>query len=336
MAVTRDEVKATAWNLLRAGQRPTTTNVREQLGGRGSQQTLVAALSEFWGDVGHMLTDSELPSTVLDSARSTWKQAVQVAGELWGQERAALLSAAEKTQASLADNETRHHETVDALQRNEEMLASANGVAEQLRRNLEQATVDLAEQRRLAAAKESEAQALREELCAEREARERDEAGLLNRVDVANQRTKEEEARSQQLAARLEKSSGEIVTLKLDQATKAQALVDLEQRVADWKKQGESLSSKLEAREARIAECEREIGKLASALAGSDKRLTEAKEEAERSRVIGDGHRGALEERNRAIAILETRLEMSERALQDALSRRGHPGDRPATRRKGV
>lgn len=72
----------------------------------------------------------------------------------------------------------------------------ANGVAEQLRRNLEQATADLAEQRRLAAAKESEAQALREELCAEREARERDEAGLLNRVDVAYQRTKEEGARA--------------------------------------------------------------------------------------------------------------------------------------------
>lgn len=287
MTNTRTLAKEAAFKLLQRGERPTADKVRAAIG-RGAQQTILAALDEFWQETGARLSEPRLPEPLLEPVMALWSQAVSLATQHWQNERAGFEERIQTLGQSV--------QTL-TLERDEERTArlSEQTRAERADRLVVQLQQQLAEQleigRTLRAETDrlvSESSQLKDSLQTEREARERDQAAWLQQIDAGRQAIKGIQAERDQLAKQLDEAretrvrQGILLSQTQQQVAgleteverlvrerdESRALVmtlarDLEQRDSELQ-HGAQL---LESRDAQLRECETRLQASGDSLA---------------------------------------------------------------------
>jgi len=99
--LTRSRARAATLNLLRAGIKPTVTNVRREIGS-GGQQAIQEAIHETLVELARQSAVPGLPVPVVEALRAVWVELENTARTQWDAERAALSARLEQTETELS------------------------------------------------------------------------------------------------------------------------------------------------------------------------------------------------------------------------------------------
>jgi len=308
---TREQAKAAAWQILRGGERPTTINVRAALGGRGSQQTLVAALNEFWRDLGDLLDPGELPLDVVRGCYALWQAAVEEAERRWEGERRRLAAAAQVADEALAQSELERHGLALALEEREAANRACEGALAERCAELEAERTRSAEEAEARVQAQREVASLGEVLAEERALREQESAQALREIDALRQTIKAGDKERTRLTGELELARRELAEEKIAGVTLRQELGSVQARLAEEQAAAQHQGALLRA-------SGEELGRLRSerATVAVDLEREEARARALEERLrVGEEARLALAVK---IAALEEGLRGAHAALDAA------------------
>lgn len=250
MTSTRILAKEAALRLLQNGERPTADRVRNTIG-KGSQQTILSALDEFWGEIGGRLNEPRLPEALLGPMNTLWTQAVREAGRQWDAERSSLEARTRVLEEGLSGAEMALSNTQVALRHSQKEAGEAHEHARRQGERLAELERDIQalqeESNRLA----TQGDQLKELLRVEREGRERDQTIWLKEIDTARQAVKTANAEKETLVRTLSQARDAQVRQELLLKQSEQTNTDLDARL---KAKETQLEAKSEAHECVLAE----------------------------------------------------------------------------------
>jgi chromosome segregation ATPase len=250
-AVRQADVDRAAKKLLKEGTRPSVEKIRQELGGRGSPNSLMVLLDRFYEDLGKRLNEEDAPDSVVALAREMWGTA-RAQAQVGVEERISEVKVEANAKVETAEAAVR--ETSEALEEITGQLTSSKESCQELSSNLSTSEESLGKCRESVATltERCEAQsnaieglkadlrAAHDEAVLQREqAREREEAMRIKqmlKLDAASERAKEEEQRATATQAKLDsvlEKSSEATKLHAHamaraDATKNQLQVDLQ------------------------------------------------------------------------------------------------------------
>lgn len=339
---TRALVREAAYAMLMAGDKPSGPAIRARIG-QGNNNTINAALKDFWLEVGDVLRGATvrpagIPEEVYGLARSLWAQALPYAEQVFEAERVTLdarvTQAEERAVAAVRLQEEAARQvtaltaelatTQTTLRQLEQTLAAETARREQLEAHRAQVQQDA---QAAVAQAETAVKTAEATLVRERERADREQARLLQQVDETR-RQMEESKRQAAAQAGEAKAARAKVEARIEELTQlnqerigalmqAQATIKSVEKERDTRAQeAEHLTRKLEQSQRAAEQAGREhaaaLERRAQQIEDVRQELAKAREEAIVLRVERDGFKGELSRR-------QAELE----AAQQSLRRRG-------------
>ncbi|WP_043750488.1 DNA-binding protein [Imhoffiella purpurea] len=336
MSTTRILTKEAAFKLLQKGERPTADRVRAAIG-QGAQQTILAALDDFWGEVGARLCEPRLPESLVEPVNAIWSQAVVEAGRQWQSERAGFEERIGTLETEKEGLRRELNELREELERRERLADEQRALAaRQVARIAEQELTLEERSQRIQSLEEESARLvarrdqLGELLEVEREGRERDQAAWLKEIDAARQALKAANAEKETLTRTLAETRDAKVRqdLLLERAERERSELESRLRTETESRehalaQSADLSRRIERLEAESARDREEIAAWRETLGAKERELAELAETSHGLRLQSE----RLDAENRILrdqvsALRSDRSEI-ERFFQQAMARLG-------------
>ncbi|RKT46629.1 DNA-binding protein [Thiocapsa rosea] len=230
MSSTRDRAKASAMEILCAGQRPTAEQVRQSIG-QGAQQTILSALDEFWAEVGERLREPRLPEALVKPVRELWGQAVEEAQRQWASEKTRLEMDSRNLRVQLDAVVLENSDLIAAVEAARTAAAEADARAREQSDRIVALEGEVADAEMQIMRAREEGDQLQLALTAERDGRERDQAAWLLQLDKARQDLKAMIAEKNKLATQLADARDSLAKHRITLARKEQHETDLESRI---------------------------------------------------------------------------------------------------------